>query len=270
MRWMPTWAPSSPSPSARAARALCECYSSGGAQLPRHEKQAAHGFTLKSQPLGCGVCMPAVARRLAEVGGLFSSPLLQLCWSDCVIPYHLSRRFECKSDGQYFVVQHVALEPTSGDVEESAYTGPVRLAEEGQEAANRWHSKLAAVYPGRWRAAFHHQHFHWLCRNVLGPIASRCTRSWMRSCRSTLRNTWLRWVGCVSRHVGGRGPGRQSKRGGIALLANIEQQVSPAAAAWLFWHVHIMPGGPPACLQRGVDAELGAYLLPLIHDKEQR
>lgn len=30
-----------------------------------------------------------------------------------------------------------------------------------------------------------------------------------------------------------------------------------------------MPG-PPSLLQRGVDAELGAYLLPLIHDKEQR
>lgn len=90
--------------------------------------------------------MPAAARlsslhassswRLAEVGGLFSSPLLQLRLIDYVIPYHLSRRFECKSDGQYFVVQHVALEPTSGDVEESAYTGPVRLAE-GQGPASR-------------------------------------------------------------------------------------------------------------------------------------
>lgn len=34
--------------------------------------------------------------------------------------------FECKSDGQYFAVQHVALEPAGDDIEESAYTGPVR------------------------------------------------------------------------------------------------------------------------------------------------
>lgn len=33
--------------------------------------------------------------------------------------------FECKSDGQYFAVQHVSLEPANGDVEDSAYTGPV-------------------------------------------------------------------------------------------------------------------------------------------------
>lgn len=25
---------------------------------------------------------------------------------------------------------------------------------------------------------------------------SRSTRSWMRSCKSTLRTTWLRWAGC--------------------------------------------------------------------------
>ena len=33
--------------------------------------------------------------------------------------------FECKSDGSYLEVQHVAVEPTSGDVADSAYTGPV-------------------------------------------------------------------------------------------------------------------------------------------------
>lgn len=36
-------------------------------------------------------------------------------------------RFECKSDGQYFAVQHVSLEPANGDVEDSAYTGPARF-----------------------------------------------------------------------------------------------------------------------------------------------
>lgn len=34
--------------------------------------------------------------------------------------------FECKSDGQYFQVLHASLEPASGDVPDSAYTGPVR------------------------------------------------------------------------------------------------------------------------------------------------
>lgn len=33
--------------------------------------------------------------------------------------------FECKSDGQYFSVLHVSLEPAGGEEEESAYSGPV-------------------------------------------------------------------------------------------------------------------------------------------------
>ncbi|KAI3424056.1 hypothetical protein D9Q98_009419 [Chlorella vulgaris] len=32
--------------------------------------------------------------------------------------------FECKSDGQYFSVQHVSLEPAEDDMEDSAYSGP--------------------------------------------------------------------------------------------------------------------------------------------------
>lgn len=32
--------------------------------------------------------------------------------------------FECKSDGQYFVVQHASVEPAGQELEESAYTGP--------------------------------------------------------------------------------------------------------------------------------------------------
>lgn len=33
--------------------------------------------------------------------------------------------FECKSDGQYLEVLHASLEPAEGEVEDSAYTGPV-------------------------------------------------------------------------------------------------------------------------------------------------
>jgi hypothetical protein len=33
--------------------------------------------------------------------------------------------FECKSDGSYLSIMHVALEPANGEMEESAYTGPV-------------------------------------------------------------------------------------------------------------------------------------------------
>lgn len=33
--------------------------------------------------------------------------------------------FECKSDGSYLSIMHVAVEPASGDMEDSAYTGPV-------------------------------------------------------------------------------------------------------------------------------------------------
>ncbi|KAL4427157.1 hypothetical protein ABPG77_001161 [Micractinium sp. CCAP 211/92] len=33
--------------------------------------------------------------------------------------------FECKSDGQYLEVLHASLEPADGEVEDSAYTGPV-------------------------------------------------------------------------------------------------------------------------------------------------
>jgi hypothetical protein len=44
-------------------------------------------------------------------------------------PSHTSSRpvprFECKSDGEYFTVLHASLEPADGDVEDSAYTGPV-------------------------------------------------------------------------------------------------------------------------------------------------
>ncbi|PSC74310.1 mitochondrial glyco [Micractinium conductrix] len=48
--------------------------------------------------------------------------------------------FECKSDGQYFAVQHVALEPAGDDIEESAYTGPVydELDEELQGQLERY------------------------------------------------------------------------------------------------------------------------------------
>ena len=36
------------------------------------------------------------------------------------------RSFECKSDGQYFVVNHASLEPAGGEeASDSAYTGPV-------------------------------------------------------------------------------------------------------------------------------------------------
>jgi hypothetical protein len=35
--------------------------------------------------------------------------------------------FECKSDGQYFSVQHVSLEPVEDDMEDSAYSGPVSV-----------------------------------------------------------------------------------------------------------------------------------------------
>jgi len=50
---------------------------------------------------------------------------------------------------------------------------------------------------------------------------------------------------------------------------------STLAQSWAWLH----PDHPPLptyplstlpCLQRGVTAEIGAYLLPLIHDKEQR
>ena len=33
--------------------------------------------------------------------------------------------FECKSDGSYLSITHVAIEPTTGQMEDSAYLGPV-------------------------------------------------------------------------------------------------------------------------------------------------
>ena len=33
--------------------------------------------------------------------------------------------FECKSDGSYLTIMHVAVEPANGEMEDSAYTGPV-------------------------------------------------------------------------------------------------------------------------------------------------
>ena len=39
--------------------------------------------------------------------------------------------FECKSDGQYFAVSHAGLEPADGELEDSAYTGPVRWVAAG-------------------------------------------------------------------------------------------------------------------------------------------
>ena len=33
--------------------------------------------------------------------------------------------FECKSDGTYLSVMHASFEPTDGEIEDSAYTGPV-------------------------------------------------------------------------------------------------------------------------------------------------
>lgn len=33
--------------------------------------------------------------------------------------------FECKSDGSYVQILHLAIEPADGDVDDSAYTGPV-------------------------------------------------------------------------------------------------------------------------------------------------
>lgn len=36
--------------------------------------------------------------------------------------------FECSSDGTYLEVLHVALEPASGEYEDSVYTGPVRAS----------------------------------------------------------------------------------------------------------------------------------------------
>lgn len=148
--------------------------------------------------------------------------MLQLRPIDCVIPFCLSRRFECKSDGQYFVVQHVALEPTSGDVEESAYTGPVRLAEEGQglriASTPNWllYTLAAGGRPSNISTSIVS------AANASGPIASRCTRSWTRSCRSTLRNIWLRWVDCVSRHAGRGGQAGKRSEGGF------DAQLSPA------------------------------------------
>lgn len=43
--------------------------------------------------------------------------------------------FECKSDGTYLQVLHVSLEPASGEIDDSAYTGPVyeELDEELQQ-----------------------------------------------------------------------------------------------------------------------------------------
>lgn len=46
----------------------------------------------------------------------------------CLSLGHHACRFECKSDGQYLEVLHASLEPADGEVEDSAYTGPVSRA----------------------------------------------------------------------------------------------------------------------------------------------
>ncbi len=123
--WMPMWVPSSRSQSARAARAWCECREvllAAAAACATARSGCEHGSGL----LSLNACIwapwhPAAALPLSWLG---CCPHMMVA---CPPPAWLCR-FECKSDGQYFMVQHVALEPTSGDVEDSAYTGPVRTS----------------------------------------------------------------------------------------------------------------------------------------------
>jgi hypothetical protein len=51
-----------------------------------------------------------------DVGVLFTAQ---------VVKGEQSLVFECKSDGSYLSIMHVAVEPANGEMEDSAYTGPV-------------------------------------------------------------------------------------------------------------------------------------------------
>jgi hypothetical protein len=41
------------------------------------------------------------------------------------VEWHALCRFECRSDGSYIEIQHVSLEKTGQEAEDSEYTGPV-------------------------------------------------------------------------------------------------------------------------------------------------
>lgn len=85
---------------------------------------------------------------------------------------------------------------------------------------------------------------------------------------------YLAEVGRLCQSVCGQGwPAWQGRRSEVGVAAHKTAGVSGCGTLAILACLltfHIMPRGPPACLQRGVDAQLGAYLLPLIHDKEQR
>ena len=96
-------------------------------------------------------------------------------------------------------------------------------------------------------------------------------RSWTRSCSSSLRSTWQRcgvaagraggvvWCGVggcvVARRDWGRSAVQRFRPQRTAMRAPPK-----ASAGWVLLLL----------LQRGVTSDIGAYLLPLLHDKEQR
>lgn len=84
-----------------------------------------------------------------------------------------------------------------------------------------------------------------------------------------------RAAGGAQHRAGLRGEAPCSHRYGRGLHACTtrlwaRQLQGPNAPALLPPNTHPPPPLCPCPLQRGVSAELGAYLLPLIHDKEQR
>lgn len=122
----------------------------------------------------------------------------------------------------------------------------------------------------------------------------------MRSCRSTSSSTWPRYAGGILAGLTRLKPGAACLWNVPALLncqtcgwpdppTGVQHRPTlPAretfvclvqatgAACHSYRRRRGLPYQPPPtinhpnCLQRGVDQEVGAYLLPLIHDKEQR
>jgi hypothetical protein len=156
--WMPMWAPSSPPPSPRGTPALCEwaawvwCGRGGkAAWCERCSRVQSGAHRMATAPLDPasqpGRPAPVHAVQLRACTGNLFTPSTSATGEHCPP----ARSFECKSDGQYFVVNHASLEPAGGEeASDSTYTGPVSeppSQQAGRRAARLPPSASSAASP---------------------------------------------------------------------------------------------------------------------------